>query len=94
MLIIESLEIDDHILVKIESKHGVRFEEVEEACQSELRHVRRSKEDFYKVYSQTNSGRYLLVVLVNKGEGHWKVATARQMTDRERRLFKEVRGGK
>jgi hypothetical protein len=28
-LLIESLEIDDHILDKIESKHGVTFEEVE-----------------------------------------------------------------
>ncbi len=34
MLRIESLEIDDHVLEKIESKHGVTFEEVEEACLS------------------------------------------------------------
>jgi hypothetical protein len=45
MLCIESLEIDDHILDKIESKHGVSLEEVEEACLSEKRHVRRSRED-------------------------------------------------
>jgi len=44
MLRIEALEIDDHILDKIESKHGVFFEEVEEACLSEAHHVRRSKE--------------------------------------------------
>ena len=31
MLRMESLEIDDHILDKIESKHGVSFEEVEVA---------------------------------------------------------------
>ena len=31
MLYIESLEIEDHILDKIESKHGVTIEEVEEA---------------------------------------------------------------
>ena len=29
MLYIESLEIDDHILDKIESKHGITLEEVE-----------------------------------------------------------------
>ena len=28
---IESLEIDDHILEKIETKHGVTFREAEEA---------------------------------------------------------------
>jgi hypothetical protein len=32
MLYIESLEIEDHILDTIESKHGVTIEEVEEAC--------------------------------------------------------------
>jgi len=36
MLRIESLEIDDHILDKIESKHSVSFQEVEEACLSEI----------------------------------------------------------
>jgi len=40
VLRIESLEIDDHILDKIESKHGVTFEEIEQACQSEARHIR------------------------------------------------------
>jgi len=35
ILRIESLEIDDHILDKIESKHGVSFEEAEEACLSD-----------------------------------------------------------
>lgn len=53
MLYIESLEIDDHILDKIESKHGITFNEVEEACLSDKRHVRRSKEGLYKLFSQT-----------------------------------------
>ena len=44
MLYIESLEIDDHILDKIETKHGVTFGEVEEACLSDKRHIRRSRE--------------------------------------------------
>lgn len=94
MLRIESLEIDDHILDKIEFKHGITFEEVEEACQSEARHIRRSKEGLYKLFSQTESGRYILVVLVNLGRGSWKVATAREMTDSERRLYIKAMGGK
>ena len=89
---IESLGIDDHILEKIESKHGVFFIEVEEACLSFQRHVRRGKQGLYKLFSQTEAGRYLLVVLVNLGRGNWKVVTARDMTHNERRLYLRTRG--
>ena len=94
MLRIESLEIDDHILDKIESKHGITFQEVEEACISEKRHVRRSREGLYKIFSQTAAGRYILMVLVNLGRGCWKIVTARGMTDSERRLYGKATGGK
>ena len=94
MLRIESLEIDDHILDKIESKHGISFAEVEEACLSEKRHVRRSREGLYKLFSQTVAGRYILVVLVNLGRGCWKIVTAREMTDNEKRLYCKATGGK
>jgi hypothetical protein len=94
MLRIESLEIDDHILDKIESKHDISFAEVEEACLSEKRHVRRSREGLYKLFSQTVAGRYILVVLVNLGRGCWKIVTAREMTDSERRLYGKATGGK
>ncbi len=94
MLRIEALEIDDHILEKIESKHGVSFEEVEEACLSEARHVRRSREGLYKLFSQTTAGRYILVVLVNLGRGVWKIVTAREMTDSEKRLYSKAMGGR
>ncbi|MDD5094552.1 MAG: BrnT family toxin [Dehalococcoidia bacterium] len=94
MLRIESIEIDDHILEKIESKHAVAFNEVEEACLSERRHVKKSREGLYKLFSQTEAGRYVLVVLVNLGRGSWRVATAREMTDNERRLYIRETGGK
>ncbi len=94
MLRIEALEIDDHILEKIESKHGISFEEVEEACLSEARHVRRSREGLYKLFSQTTAGRYILVVLVNLGRGVWKIVTAREMTDSEKRLYSKATGGR
>jgi uncharacterized DUF497 family protein len=88
----DALEIDDHILDKIESAHGVPFHEVEEACYSPRRHVRRSRGGLYKVFSQSEAGRYLLVVLVDRTEGVWRVATARAMTDRERRLYRRQMG--
>ena len=93
MLYIESLEIDDHILDKIESKHGITFSEVEETCLSDKRHVRKGKEGLYKLFSQTDAGRYILVVLLNLGDGNWKVVTAREMIDSERQLYKKSIGG-
>jgi uncharacterized DUF497 family protein len=93
VLRIESLEIDDHILDKIESKHNVSFQEVEEACLSEKRHVRRSKEGLYKLFSQTTAGQYVLIVLANLGKGNWKIVTARQMSDNERQFYNKAFGG-
>lgn len=92
MVRIESLEIDDHILEKIETRHGITIEEVEEACLSDKRHVRRGKGGLYKLFSQTAVGRYVLVVLVNLGRGNWKIVTAREMTDSERRLYIKASG--
>ncbi len=94
MLYIESLEVDDHILDKIESKHSITLNEVEEACLSDKRHVRKGKEGLYKLFSQTDAGRYILVVLLNLGDSNWKVVTAREMTDSERQLYKKSIGGK
>lgn len=91
---IEALEIDDQILDKIESKHSVAFNEVEEACFSGKKQVRKSKEGLYKIFSRTVAGRYVLIVLANVADGIWKVVTARQMTDNERQLYTKSVGGK
>lgn len=90
---IEAIEIDDHILDKIESKHRVAWHEAEEACYSEQRHVRRGPEGLYKVFSRTEAGRYLLIVLVELGGSGWKVVTAREMTEQEQRLYRRSTGG-
>lgn len=92
MLRIEALEIDDHILDKIESKHNVQLYEAEEACGSTTRHVRRGRDGLYKVFSRTEAGRHLLVVLAHQYEGVWKIVTARDMDDRERRLYRREKG--
>jgi len=90
MLLIESLEIDDHILDKIESKHNIRFSEAEEACLSDKKHVRKGREELYKVFSRTLAGRYFLVVITDQGGGTWKIVTAREMTDSERQLYRKA----
>jgi uncharacterized DUF497 family protein len=94
MLYIESLEIDDHILAKIETKHGVRWVVVEEVCSSDDIHVRKGREGLYKVFGKTTGGRYILVVLANKGRGEWKVATSRDMTANEKQLYRREIGDK
>jgi uncharacterized protein len=93
MLRMESLEVDEHILEKIESKHSVSFEEVEQACQSDKRHVRKAREGLYKLFGRTEVGRYMLVVLANMGRGNWKIVTAREMTSNERRLYDKATTG-
>jgi uncharacterized DUF497 family protein len=93
MLIIEYLEIDDRILDKIESKHNIRFSEVEEACLSDKKHVRKGKEDLCKVFSWSLSGRHVLVVITNQGVGTWKIVTAREMSDSEKQLYRKAIGG-
>jgi hypothetical protein len=49
---------------------------------------------YTRSFSQTAAGRYVLVVLVNLGGGNWRVVTAREMTDSERRLYSKAMGGK
>lgn len=92
MLNVEALEIDDHILAKIEAKHSVTFEEVEEAIGCDRPHVRRGREGLYQWFGRTDAGRPLFIVLAGKGAGVWRIVTAREMTERERRLYEEHGG--
>jgi uncharacterized DUF497 family protein len=70
----------------IKSKHGISCEEVEEVC-GQGYVVRRGRERRYLIYGQTENGRYLLVVLKPESNGKYKVITARDMNDKERRLY-------
>jgi len=70
----------------INEKHGICCDEVEEVCEAGY-WIRRGREGTYLVYGQTEEGRYLLVVLKSESAGRFKVITARDMTDSERRLY-------
>ena len=85
---VDALEIDDSVLAKIESRHGVTFGEVRDACLAAHRQVRRGREGLYKLFSRTEAGRYLLVVLAHSHSAVWRVVTARDMTVDERRLYR------
>ena len=91
---IEDVTIDDHILDKIESKHGISYDEAKEACFSETCQFRCSHGGLYKLFGQTAAGRYTLVVLVSRGAGWWKIVTAREMTEMERRPYVKTKGNR
>ncbi len=72
----------EHIL-----RHNVVPDEVEEACVNEP-YVRRTFNKRYLVYGVTDSGRYLFIAGVNKGKGVFRTITARDMTEREKSLYR------
>ncbi len=83
---IQDFEWDDENVEHI-ARHDVNPEEVEEACYLKP-YVLRGRQGRYLVYSQTEEGRYLLVVGHYLGQGMFRVITARDMTESERRLYK------
>lgn len=83
-----------NIIEKLEVKHGVTVEEVEEVF--ELNPVfrrgprgKRKGENLYKAYGQTEAGRYLFVVFIYKLNRRALILSARDMTDRERQLYRK-----
>ncbi len=53
-----------------------------------------SRDRVFCAYGRTNAGRYLLVVLSESADGRWYVATARELTDTEMRMFRRKGLGK
>jgi uncharacterized DUF497 family protein len=74
------------------ARHGVTPEEVEQVCFG-LSLVRRAKSEgqnpVYYVQGQTIAGRYLLCVVIQFADGNGYPVTARQMTAKEKRLFRK-----
>jgi len=82
------------VIDKIESKHGVAVEEVEEAFNTGTiyrrgpRGKRRKGEDVYKAYGQTDAGRYMFVAFIYKLDHRALILSARDMEDDERDLYR------
>jgi len=87
MLRFDAIEVGDHVLEKIRTKHGVELEEVEEACASRGRHARRVRGGLVMVLGRTEDGRYLASLLADVGDGTWRLVSARDMVTHERRLY-------
>lgn len=72
----------DHIL-----RHNVFPEEVEEVCMNKP-YVRKTRDERYIVYGISDNGRYVFVVGVSKGKGLFRTITARDLTEKEKSLYK------
>ncbi|MDZ4346731.1 MAG: BrnT family toxin [Candidatus Binatia bacterium] len=68
-------------------RHHVEPEEVEETLEG--RYIfRRGRDGTYYIFGQSKSGRYLFIVLAREPSGRYRVVTARDMTEPERRWFR------
>ena len=76
----------DAIVDKVITKHGVYPDEVEEAFFNLPQKTIKAIEGRYRLYSRSESGRYLFVIFVWVGR-HAKIISARDMTSSERRFF-------
>ncbi|MFQ6039895.1 MAG: BrnT family toxin [Candidatus Poribacteria bacterium] len=86
---INRVVVPPDIVQKIKVKHGVNSWEAEEIFfnpDANLR-IRRAQGKRYTALGRTYSGRYLFAVYRLRGKGIAEIRTARDMTQRERRLY-------
>jgi uncharacterized DUF497 family protein len=82
----------DQFVEKLETKHGIYTDEVEEVLFGKP-HIRRAQrgrvkgENLYAAYGQTNSGRYLIIFFIRKENIAALPISARDMTDSERKYY-------
>lgn len=89
-MFIGKLEWDDYRVEHI-AQHDVDPYEVGEVCEDPHHWAHREGRNRYRLYGQTASGRYLLVVLEHYEGNNYKPITARDMTPAEKRNFRRLR---
>lgn len=82
----------DNIIDKLDWKHRLQPEEVEElfANHPQYRWLEKGKiegEDVYAAYGRSDEGRYLTVVFIRKQGYRALIVSARDMDDKERRQY-------
>lgn len=83
---ISGFEWDDGNVLHIE-RHHFTPEEVEEVFASDHK-VRKTRQGLYLAFGETLDGRLAFVVFRRLPKGLIRVVTARDMEDRERRLYR------
>lgn len=82
----------EEIVEKLEAKHQVTVEEVEQLFGNRPQVKRMNKgrfrgEDVYRALGQTDAGRYLVVFFIHKLTGEALILSARDMDDKERKTY-------
>jgi len=82
----------DQFVEKLEAKHGVLPEEVEEVFANHPRFSFAESgtvegENLYRALGQTDSGRYLTVLFIFKQTGQALIISARDMDRKERKQY-------
>ena len=82
----------EEIVEKLEVKHQVTPEEVEQVFSNHPRPKRMNRghyrgEDVYRALGQTDSGRYLTIFFVHKLTNEALILSARDMDDKERKSY-------
>jgi uncharacterized DUF497 family protein len=82
----------DKFTIKIQEKHNLIIDEVEDALLSGaiFRRANRGKvrgENVYVAYGKTNGGRYLFIVFIYKQSMEALIISARDMTLKEQRYY-------
>jgi uncharacterized DUF497 family protein len=78
------------VVDKILQKHNVNAEEIEESIFDDSPACIKGISGSYWLYGQTVAGRFLFIVLRKKpGKGRYKVITAREMIERERKYYQQ-----
>jgi uncharacterized DUF497 family protein len=82
----------EEIVEKLDVKHQVMPEEVEQAFVNDPRIRRMNRghyrgEDVYRALGQTDGGRYLIVFFIHKLTNEALVLSARDMDDKERKSY-------
>ncbi|MFZ3343896.1 MAG: hypothetical protein WA488_03285, partial [Mycobacterium sp.] len=71
------------------ARHGVQPAEVEQALYGRPRLRTAGRNGTTLVLGTSNEGRHLLIVVSEAADGRHFIVTARDMTDNEKRLFRE-----
>lgn len=91
-MVIKKIIWKDQFVEKLELKHNVFIEEVEEILGSKP-HVRKVNngrvkgENVYSAFGQTLAGRYLVIFYIRKSTGAILPISARDMDDKERKYY-------
>jgi uncharacterized DUF497 family protein len=85
-VVISAFDWNDDNILHI-GRHEVTTEEVEEVFESRYK-LRRARDRLYAAYGETFDGRLLFVVFRRLPAGLIRVVTARDMEEKDRRIFR------